>query len=73
MALKDYDYDSIIAQLRAIPEENYRPRHKEMIEIIIHGLENQWRIHWINDKLWENHYSNLASIFIYHNIKPYKQ
>lgn len=53
MTLQTYDYQAIIDQLvKARP--NF-PDYTEAIDDFIYYLENDYRMHWIDDALMEDH------------------
>ena len=67
--LQTYNYESIMEQLNKI--ETTDQTHQAAISDILYGLENEHRMHWIDDALSEDGLPSTETIFNHYNINPY--
>jgi hypothetical protein len=65
--LPTFDYSLIERQLNVIETEDQS--HIDAIEIILNGLENEHRMHWIDTELFEQGLPSTETIFSHYNIK----
>ena len=64
--IKTYNYPKLIKSLNAITTTNQS--HESAIAQIIYGLENQHRVHWINDALTEDGLPTVYTILDFYHI-----
>jgi len=69
--LKSYDYIGIQEQLNRILGTDIPETHTKSIEYILYGLENEHRMHWIDDALHEDGLTSTSTIFDTYNINLY--
>ena len=62
-----YNYDKIQEQLNKVEPTN--EAHRDAITQILYGLENEHRMHWIDDDLTDMGLPSTNTIFTYYNIE----
>ena len=65
----NYNYDSIMDQLNKVETDN--KAHRDAIEQILYGLENEHRVHWIDDDLANMGLPSFRTITEYYHISLY--
>jgi hypothetical protein len=68
--IKQFNYKAIHDQLDALDGE-LNPMHDDAIEIILHGIDNEHRMHWIDDELAEKGLPSTTTIFEVYHINLY--
>jgi hypothetical protein len=71
MGLQEFNYESILKQLDQVLETDISPGIRESIEILQEGLEDNKRMHWIDDDLTSMGLTSSTGIFTLFNINPY--
>lgn len=65
------EFEKMLAAKQATLDD---PHLIHSINTVIHGLQNEWRMHWIDDVLLEDHHETVETLTAKLNIEiPTKQ